>query len=283
MRQYKFCIIGVGLIGGSFGLALKKFKLARRVIGFGRNKQRLNEAKKSGAIDRFYLTLSEALCDADIIMIATPVGKIVDFASVVFKYAKKGSIVIDAGSTKGYVVSTIEKIKPDGISFVGCHPIAGSEKSGIRYASPKLFAGAPCIITKTRHTDKKTLNTVSSIWKNLGSRVAVMKPTEHDRILSLISHLPHILSVALVNTVNLKHFRFASGGLRDMTRIASSEPIIWHDICLTNRANILTAIRKYKANLNRIAQAIKAADSSDILKEFWMAKGKRDRLLKENS
>ncbi len=283
MKLYKFCIIGVGLIGGSIGLALKKFKLAKEIIGFGRNRPRLNEAKKSGAIDKFYLTLNEALCDADFIVIATPVGKIVDFAREVFKYAKKGSIVIDVGSTKSCVVSAIEKIKPDGVSFVGCHPIAGSEKSGVRYASPKLFVGAPCIITKTIHTDKKAINTVSYIWKRLGSRVVVMEPKEHDIILSLISHLPHILSVALVQTVNLKDFKFASGGFRDMTRIASSEPIMWHDICLTNRVDILNAISKYKGYLERLAYIIKNSDSRRLLEAFKKAKEKRDALLKENS
>ncbi|MBM3254177.1 MAG: prephenate dehydrogenase [Candidatus Omnitrophica bacterium] len=282
MKTYRFCIIGVGLIGGSLGLALKKFKLAREVIGFGRNPARLKEAKRLGAIDGFSLSLKEVLRDVDIVVIATPVAKILDFAKEVFREAREGSIVIDVGSTKSLIVRQIEKIKPKGIGFVGCHPLAGSEKSGVRYASPNLFLHAPCIITKTNKTDKDALRTVSSIWEKLGSKVIIMEPAEHDRVLSFISHLPHMLSVALVNTVSSKYLKLASGGFRDMTRIASSEPVMWHDICLTNRINILKAIDIYKRCLEEIAHSIKTSDSSSLLKTLKFAKDKRDILLKEN-
>jgi prephenate dehydrogenase len=276
MKTYnKICIIGVGLIGGSLGLALKRHKIASHIAGFGRNPSRLKEAKKLGAIDSCHLNLKDAVKDSDIIVIATPVGKIAGFAREVFRYAKKGAIVIDTGSTKSSIVSLIERMKPPGINFVGCHPLAGSEKSGIRHASSNLFNNSHCIIAKTKKTDEVSLKEVLSIWERVKAKVVIMSPDAHDRLLAFISHLPHVLSVALVHTVSSNDFKFAAGGLTDTTRIASSEPIMWRDICLTNKANILKAIDNYKRNLDKIAQHIRTSDASGILREFKRANEKR--------
>ncbi len=280
MKTYKFSIIGVGLIGGSLGMALKRHKIASHIAGFGRNPSRLKEAKRLGAIDSCHLNLKDAVKDSDIIVIATPVGKIAVFAREVFRYAKKGAIVIDAGSTKSKIVSLIESMKPHGINFVGCHPLAGSEKYGVRNASLNLFDNSHCIITKTKKTDKISLKAISSIWERIKTKVVIMSPDAHDRLLAFISHLPHVLSVALVHTVSSNDFEFAAGGLTDMTRIASSEPVMWRDICLTNKANILKAIDNYKRNLDRIARCIRTSDASGILRGFKMANKKRGAHLK---
>ncbi|MFH0839116.1 MAG: prephenate dehydrogenase [Candidatus Omnitrophota bacterium] len=281
-KRYKICIIGVGLIGGSLALAFKKNKLALQITGCGRNPEKLHAAKRLGIINKYSLSVKDAINEADIIIIATPVGQILKFAKDTFAYAKKGAIVVDVGSTKSQIVTQIEKIVPHDIYFIGCHPLAGSEKFGAQHASAALFLDSYCIITVTPRTNKRALRIIKSLWVRIGSSVVTMSPARHDSILSLISHLPHIVSVALIRSVDSKYFKFAAGGLKDTTRIASSEPLMWRDICVSNRSNIIHAIEQFEKYLKKIKNALSESDDTALLEELKAAQRRRDLLADKN-
>ena len=278
MMFKKITIIGLGLIGGSLALAIKEKKLAKEIIGVSRRKSTTRRAVKEKIVDFATLDLEEGVKDSDFVIIAAPVFKIVEIAGTIAPFLKKGAIVTDAGSTKKYIVKGIERIKLKGAYFAGSHPIAGSEKSGIEYADKDLFKGAYCIITKTSNTNKKALDKIKRFWKALEMKVITMPLDRHDRLLSKISHLPHAVSVSLVNSAGRKDIGFAAGGFRDTTRIASGEPGLWKDIFLTNRENLIKDIRMLKKELSKIETALKNSNSASLLKFFSNAKVIRDSL-----
>ena len=274
----RITIIGLGLIGGSLALAIKEKKLAKEVVGVSRRKSTTRFAVKEKIVDFATLDLKEGVKDSDFVIIAAPVFKILEIAGTIAPFLKKGAIVTDAGSTKRYIVKGIEKIRLKGAYFAGSHPIAGSEKSGIEYADKDLFKGAYCIITKTSNTNKKALDKIKRFWKALEMKVITMPLDRHDRLLSKISHLPHAVSVSLVNSAGRKDIGLAAGGFRDTTRIASGEPGLWKDIFLTNRENLIKDIRMLKKELSKIEAALKNNDSVHLLKLLSNAKVIRDSL-----
>lgn len=279
MRLFnKITIIGLGLIGGSLALAIKEKKLAKEIVGVSRRKSTVRRAAKEKIVDFATLDLKEGVRDSDFVIIAAPVLKIVKIAGIIAPFLKKGAIVTDAGSTKKYIVKGIEKIRLKGAYFAGSHPVAGSEKSGIKSADKDLFKGACCIITETSNTNKKALGKIKRFWKALEMKVITMPLDRHDRLLSKISHLPHAVSVSLVNSAGRKDIGLAAGGFRDATRIASGEPGLWKDIFLTNRENLIKDIKVFEKELSRIETALKNNNSAHLLKLLNNAKVVRDSL-----
>lgn len=275
----KITIFGVGLIGGSFALAMKKKKLCGHIVGFGRSEKNLKRAKNKKIIDSYKLNPVAACKDSDLILFATPVGFFIDLAEIIKDSIKSGAIVTDVGSVKGKLVYDIEKILPETVYFVGGHPIAGSDQSGIDAASANIFKSAKCMITPTDKTDKNAMNSVISIWETFGSIVKIIDPYEHDRIYGAISHLPHVIAYNLVNTVaeiDSSYLLFSGQGFKDTTRIASSHQELWRDICLLNRENLLKYIEVFIKNLDRVKKHLKASDAKSIERDFANARELRE-------
>jgi len=270
----KVTIIGVGLIGGSIGLALKRKRLAKVVCGVGRRRSSINRAIKKGAIDKGFLNLEAGIKDADLIIIATPVGMIKKYIAKIAKAAKAPCIITDAGSTKSEIVSLAQKALPAHLKFVGAHPLAGSEKRGPEHSHAGLFKSSVVILTKTPKTNLSALRKVQRIWQAVGARCGVMSPARHDKIVAAISHLPHIVACALVNSAGEDALKFAASGFRDTTRIASSDAMLWRDIILTNRRPVLAALAQFQRSLRKMT----AADAGKLSAELKKAKRKRDSL-----
>lgn len=271
-------IIGLGLIGGSLALAIKEKKLTEKVIGVSRRKSTIDHAVKNKIVDLATIDLGEGVRGSDLVIIAAPVLKIAAIAREIAPFLKKGAIVTDAGSTKRYIVNNIEKTGLKGAEFIGSHPIAGSESSGIRSADKDLFKGAYCILTETKNTDPKALNKVKRFWASLGMKVEVMSCQAHDRLLSKISHLPHAVAVSLVNSIGRKGIDLAAGGFKDTTRIASGESELWKDIFSTNRENLVKDIGAFKKELLKIEIALKSNNSPGLARVLNRAKSIRDSL-----
>lgn len=276
----KIAIIGVGLIGGSIGLAAKSKQLAKEVVGVCRHKKSLQLAKQIGAIDRGTLAYKSAVRDADLVVLATPVNQIIKIARRITPHLKKKCLIIDVGSTKSEIVQNLEKIFSRSFYFVGSHPLAGSEKRGVAQAREDLFTDAICILVKTKKTNLAALKTISAFWGKIGSRVEVLAAQKHDKIVALISHLPHLAAVQLVRIAK-DNLSFASSGFKDTTRIASSDARIWSDICLTNKKFIVQALNEYIARLEFMRKLIKNGERKKLSKEFETARALRNSLYKK--
>ncbi len=276
-------IIGVGLIGGSFARVCKKKKLADRIIGFGRDEKNLKKAVELKVIDFYTQNLKEAVRDSDFILLATPVSTIIEIAREMMPYLKKGTIITDAGSVKGEIVREIDKILSEGIFFVGAHPIAGTEKSGVEASFLDLFVGSRCVVTPALKTDPVALEKVKEIWSETGSEVILMDADKHDRYLAAVSHLPHAVAYALVNAVGGLDEKekgvlsFSAGGFRDFTRIAASHPAMWRDIFLMNKREVVGMINLFQSTLEDIKEAISNSDGKKLEKEFEKAREIRSR------
>ena len=245
MKLKQITIIGVGLIGGSMGLAVKKRRLASRIIGVTAHKNTLSKAIRRRAIDSGTLDVKMSVLEADMVILATPVDKILSTLKKITPSLKKGCIVIDVASVKGAIVNAAERIIGKKGYFVGTHPMAGSEQRGIGKADGDLFKNAPCILTKTVRTDRKAFRVVANLWKAMGSNIYALSPSEHDKNISNISHLPHVVASALSITARPSSTEFASTGFRDTTRIAAGDPGLWISILLANRKNIAADMENY--------------------------------------
>jgi prephenate dehydrogenase len=280
-------IIGVGLIGGSLGLVLKHAHLADSIIGVGRRIDNLKTAVELGAIDRYVADAIEGVREADLVVLATPVDTYERHLKEWGHRLSTGAIVTDVGSVKGRLVEQAEGLLPDGVRFVGAHPIAGREKTGAAAGSVTLFRGARCILTPTARTDRHAMEIIRDMWRAAGSRVSTMDPFEHDRILGAVSHLPHVAAFSLINTLvemgqgmtpELDLLSYAGGGLRDTTRIAASSPEMWRDIFLWNRDNLVTMIGQYEQRLEHLKRLISLGDGPGIEKELERARQAREQL-----
>jgi prephenate dehydrogenase len=276
MRIFKkVAIVGTGLIGGSLALEIRKRGLARDVVGVSRRRSSLVWAKKMGAIDKGSQSL-DILKGADLVVLATPVNVIMKLAVKISKIIPSDCLVMDVGSTKEEIVRELEKIFDN---YIGSHPLAGSEKRGINHARKDLFKGSLCILTPTRNTCSKALSAVNKLWKSLGAKTVLLDPAAHDRLLSFVSHLPHVVAFSLISTVPEAFLRFASGGLKDTTRIAASDSELWSQIFFSNRRNIVCSIDKFQDNLTTIKSAIQKRDEKKLTLFLNRAKEKRNRLL----
>jgi prephenate dehydrogenase len=267
-------IVGPGLIGGSLGLAIKKKQLSNEVIGVSRRKKTLLFAKRIHAIDKGSLKLN-AIKEADLVILATPVSVIMSLAPRILKIIRPNAIVTDVGSTKEKIVLKLEEIFPN---YVGSHPLAGSEKRGILNAHPGIFKDSLCILTPTKNTNLQALIKIKRFWKELGTRVVVLSPSLHDKALSFVSHLAHIVAFSLIDTVPARFLKFASTGLKDTTRIAGSDSEIWQDIFLSNQKNILKTIDAFQANMSKIKSGLKRKDARLLSEILNHAKKKREIL-----
>ena len=277
----KIAIIGVGLLGGSFALAVKKRDFKGRISGIGRNIDNLKKAAGLGIIDEYSTFPLEGIKDADLILLATPVGQFEKIIKGIREDIKAGAIITDVGSVKKEIVEMVEPLMPEGVSYVGGHPIAGKECSGIDAASPDLFKGLRCIITPSDITDKTAMDKVVSLWNTLGSKVLIMTPEEHDMIFAAVSHMPHVAAYVLVNTlVSIKEdiLHFGGNGLRDMTRIALSPAELWRDICSYNRDSILKTLESFSSSLSQTIGLIERSDWKGLEDEFVKANKERDLL-----
>ncbi|MBD0315163.1 MAG: prephenate dehydrogenase/arogenate dehydrogenase family protein [Nitrospiraceae bacterium] len=280
-------IIGVGLIGGSLGLAMRAQGLADHVVGIGRRVENLDRAVQLGAIDRYVSEPKEGVRGSDLVILATPVDTYEEHLKEWAHCLAAGAIVSDVGSVKGHLVEQSESAMPMGVHFVGAHPIAGKEKTGVAAASAQLFAGARCIITPTAKTDARALEQIRQLWQETGALVLTMEPHLHDQILGAVSHLPHAAAFAMMNALadlrdrHLSALDLAShsgGGLRDATRIAASSPEMWRDIFLWNRDNVVSFIDGYARALEELKQLIQAGDATGIEQSLERAKGEREKL-----
>jgi prephenate dehydrogenase len=277
----RITILGVGLLGASFALALKKNRLCGTITGCGRNRENLRQAKDRSIIDSFETDPAAACRDSDLVVLSTPVGSFLELTKAIGPALKRGAILTDVGSVKGALVRDIEKIMPKDVYYIGGHPIAGSDRSGIDTADAGLFRDAKCIITPTESSSPSALDKIRDLWKAIGSEIIMLSPEEHDRIYAAVSHLPHLLAYALVNTVaemDGSYLAFSGKGFMDATRIAASSEELWNDICLLNRENLVEALAVFQKNLDRLDQYLKA-DNSDALKnEFRKARALREHI-----
>lgn len=275
----KVTIIGVGLIGGSIALAVRKRKLAREVAGVFRRRETAKRALHCKAVDTATLDIKEGVKGAQFIIIAAPVHSVPILALQAARFADKGAVITDAGSTKSWIVSKIEKAigKSKNVSFVGSHPMAGSEHTGVEFARSDLLEGSPCIVTRTPRTNKDALTKIVKFWKALGARVEVMDPKAHDRTVSLISHLPHIVAFSLAGCVPEKAIRYAAEGFKDTTRVASSDADLWADIFLSNKEEVLRSVRVFDDFQRRLVSTLSSGDRSRLVKCLGAVKAKRDR------
>ncbi len=276
MRMFdKVVIIGTGLIGASLGLDLKKKNLALQITGLSRRKKNADTARDIGAVDRVSTSL-DAVKDADLVILATPVEAIIEIGLKIAKKIKKDCVVIDVGSSKEDILSKLSSVIPN---FIGCHPLAGSEKRGVAGIQPGIFYGSICLITPNAKTNKKALNKIKLLWRKLGSRIVILSPKKHDQILALTSHLPHSIAFSLMNTVPDEFLSLSAGGLKDLTRIAASDADLWSQIFLSNRGNLLKALTCFESELGALKLALKNKNKKLITKILTLAGEKRKKLL----
>lgn len=278
----RVAIVGVGFMGASLGLAIKKKGLAQTVIGIGRKETSLREATDLGAIDEATLDLKKGILGADLIILATPVSSIIDIIDILGKEHKRGCIVTDLGSTKATIVEHADKALHHSVLFVGSHPLVGSEKKGPTYANGQLYEGVNCVMTPTDKTNRLAKDKIKQFWSMLGCTVKVMSPQEHDDALAFVSHLPHLMAFALMKSIPDNALEFSAGGLKDTTRIAASDPLVWRDIALSNHKPILKALDEAVKNLSAIRKSIVVKDREGLAETFKQAKVKREQLEKHN-
>jgi len=283
----KVTIVGVGLIGGSLGMILKRNGLADEVIGVGRTIENLELAIKLEAIDRYEQDPEQAMPGTDLVILATPVESYASHLKRWGPLLEEGTIVSDVGSVKGPLVEQAESLMPNGVHFVGAHPIAGKEKSGVGAATIDLYQQALCLVTPTTQTNQKALEKVRILWESAGSTVRSIDPFLHDWILGAVSHLPHIAAFALMNALsdlqqqtkeNVDLLNFSGGGLRDTTRIAASSPEMWRDIFLWNKDNVIKMIESLEEHLKRMKSYIRQHNKSGIENEIAKARAARKKL-----
>jgi len=279
----RIALVGVGLLGGSLGMALRKRRLADSVIGFVRRAASVAECRKLGAVDLATRDLRQAVAGAELIVLCTPIAQMLPLANEMLPALEPGAIVTDVGSVKCRVVCDLEElIGQAGGHFVGSHPMAGSEKNGVAAARADLFDDAVCVVTPTPGTDKAAVRQVEQLWKLAGARLLRLTPEAHDILVSRSSHLPHVVAAELANFVlSPEHPKaqalLCANGFRDTTRIASGSPEMWRDIAVANRENLASALGTLVQDLQAFRRVLKHGDSETIAKFFAQAKQRRDK------
>jgi prephenate dehydrogenase len=274
----KVVVFGVGLIGGSFALALRKAHEVDTVVGFGRSEQTLVQAKQLGIIDHIGKDVAAEVADADLIMLATPVGQMTELMARIAPHIGPQTIITDGGSTKSNVVrEAYMQLGGKAAQFVPAHPIAGAEVSGAMAARSDLFQWKKVVLTPLPENSAVSVDRVRRAWEACGAMLSQMTPEQHDEVFAVVSHLPHLLSFALVHDIAQRDNRelllsFAASGFRDFTRIAASSPEMWRDICMGNREALLNELQVYIAELNRMTSALETGDSDQLEKIFLAAR-----------
>ncbi|HAU20743.1 MAG TPA: prephenate dehydrogenase/arogenate dehydrogenase family protein [Gammaproteobacteria bacterium] len=281
----KICIIGVGLIGGSFAAGLKQSNQAQTIVGFGRHEDSLIKAKSLGVIDEYSLDIATALQNVDMVLIATPVDSFGAILGLIKPHVTDAVIISDVGSTKGSVIDIAKQVFGKvPTRFIPAHPIAGKEKSGVEASDGTLFDNKRVILTPEDNADVQAIEAVSELWQTLGARVETMTHQKHDDLLAMTSHLPHMLAFGLMNylvTNNPDACDYAAGGFKDFSRIASSDAVMWRDICLNNSTDIVKHIKGYQLALDGLSNLIENNQSEALEKLFVEAKSARDDWIKD--
>ncbi|WXU00823.1 MAG: Cyclohexadienyl dehydrogenase [Catillopecten margaritatus gill symbiont] len=276
----KICIIGVGLIGGSFALGLKKAGKVQSIVGYGRNENHLKKALELGAIDSYSMDIAQALSGADLVLIATPVNSFKAVLTMIKPHMTETMIISDVGSTKGSVIAMAKAVfgtMPK--HFIPAHPIAGKEQSGVVAADGTLFNNKRVILTPTDNTSTQSVVTVSELWESIGAQVTLMDSLTHDDLLAMTSHLPHMLAFSLMDYLmdsDANALDYAAGGFKDFSRIASSDASMWRDICINNPDEIVKHIEGFQQSLSKLSRLIKEGQAREIETLFINAKTARD-------
>jgi prephenate dehydrogenase len=272
-------IVGVGLLGGSLAQVSKRHSLADKVVGFGRSQEKLKKAKSLNIIDEYETDLQSAVAGADVVVLCSPVSVMTPLVREMVSFLQPGCLVTDVGSVKKPLVGEIQALMPEGTYFVGSHPIAGGEKTGFEASRPDLFQDEKCIVTPTPKTNPDALKKIAELWEQAGMQVITMDVEEHDLIFGAVSHLPHVIAFVLMNTLggistnnHDEITAFCGKGLKDITRIASSDPVMWRDICLSNKKPVLNLIDKFQGTLQQVRNLIENEDSQLLEQTFETAK-----------
>ncbi|MEJ2608781.1 MAG: prephenate dehydrogenase/arogenate dehydrogenase family protein [Candidatus Thiodiazotropha sp.] len=279
----KLAIIGVGLIGGSVAMALREEGAVKEVVGCGRGEANLQKAQELGVIDHYTHDVAQAVQGADMVLLAVPLGAMRETLQAMYGHLTDGVVLTDAGSVKGSVVEDAKAVfqgMPD--FFVPGHPVAGTERSGVEAAFPELYRNRRVILTPLPETQAEALERVEQLWKQCGAEVTQMSVAHHDEVLAATSHLPHMLAYTLVDSLsrmkeNDEIFRFTAGGFRDFTRIASSNPLMWRDICMANQQALSGMLARFADELHDLAGLLERGDAQGLLALFESAKRARDK------
>ncbi|OSM06189.1 prephenate dehydrogenase [Magnetofaba australis] len=284
----RMTVIGVGLMGGSMALGLRERDLVGEIIGVDR-RSALDAALELGVIDHAHTQAEEGVKGSSLVVVATPVSAIAPTVKSIAAHLEPDALVIDMGSVKGSIVKQCEAWMPDGVNFVGSHPIAGREHSGVRAAYGDLFDGSRTILTPSDSVSSAAVERAKQIWEAVGSSVEIMDAQYHDRVLAATSHLPHLMAYNVVNTlsdleddIRAEVFRYAASGFRDFTRIASSDPVMWRDICIENRDAILDILDRFKNDLEKLSKRVAEGDMDGLYGIFARSRATRARVLEEN-
>ncbi|SFV87192.1 Prephenate and/or arogenate dehydrogenase (unknown specificity) [hydrothermal vent metagenome] len=281
----KICIIGVGLIGGSFALGLQKAGKVQAIIGYGRSENNLKIAQELGVIDSYSMNIAEALFGVDMVLIATPVNSFKAVLEMIKPHINNDIIISDVGSTKGSVIAMAKAVfgaMPE--NFIPAHPIAGKEQSGVTAADGALFNNKRVILTPTENASTQAIVAVSELWESIGAKVEVMSDKKHDDLLAMTSHLPHMLAFSLMDYLmnsDVNALSYAAGGFKDFSRIASSDASMWRDICINNSNEIVKHIEGFQQSLDKLSHLIKDGQAEEIEILFANAKTARDNWLNE--
>ncbi|MDD5064088.1 MAG: prephenate dehydrogenase/arogenate dehydrogenase family protein [Phycisphaerae bacterium] len=281
MRELRqITVLGLGLLGGSITLAVSRTFAGVKTVGYSHRSVTRRKARELAVATEIADDIRASVSDADLVILATPIGTFEKIFGEISDVLPEGCIVTDVGSTKALPHQWAAKKLPETVHYVGSHPIAGSEQSGVEFARDDLFERSICILTTTNKTNRQAVRTLKRFWSKLGCSVKLMSPAEHDRILANVSHLPHITAAALINASNVKELPFSGKGFMDMSRIASSPTDIWADVLVTNAKNVTRSIDKITAELGKLKKAIKSGDKKQIEKLLKTARSKRSALIK---
>ncbi len=281
----RLAIIGVGLIGGSLALALKKNQKVQHVVGYSRSEEHLKKGVSLNIIDSYSTDIAEVVKGCDVVLLAVPLGAMPEILKLIKPHIAKNTVITDVGSAKSTVVSAAEQYLTDNYAnFVAAHPIAGTENSGVEAGFSDLFEQRKVILTPNKNTSQQAIDVVENMWKNCGALVETMTVQHHDEIFAATSHLPHMLAYSLVNCLadmddKVELFNYAAGGFRDISRIASSDPTMWRDICLHNKKALSSALKSYAEELSQLSDKIDASQSDELMDYFTRAKTRRDDLI----
>ena len=276
-RWDQVALIGIGLLGGSIGLALRRSQLARHIVGMGRNPDRLAQALQAGVITQVAETVESAVAEAEIVVVATPVNSVPDLVRTCALAAKKTHLLTDVGSTKSEIVDQLSDLPTD-VPFVGSHPLAGSEQSGFEFAREDLLDDKIVFVTPTDNTDTQVVENAHTFWESLGARVHELSAETHDRLMAHTSHLPHLIASALAGSASIDHPDFYGRGFRDTTRLASGNVEMWVPILLQNREFLLQAVQNFQSTLGEWEQALSQCDSTNLKRLLIEGKKHRDSL-----
>ena len=271
----RITIVGLGLIGGSLGMAIKRHRLASEVIGYSRKPSTLRMAKRLRAIDTGTTDLRRAVQGTDVVILATPIDAIVSVAKCAAAAMPVGAILTDVGSSKGQIVKALEGALPRRVAFIGGHPLAGSEQRGLEASCADLFDGSLCVLTATSRTNRRALHAVKRLWSSVCGRVVVMSPQRHDRLLAMMSHLPHLIAYSLVAAASPDELPLAPRSFREVTRIANSDPKLWDDIFVSNRAALLAAMNRFERHWRTLRAPLKRSDRAALRRLLSAAQRKR--------